>query len=68
LFGSLRCVYVTVTVIMTVTDGKLGDEALTITMYVPGDAALTVSVRLAKGDAGVRVTLPGLMPTARPLD
>jgi hypothetical protein len=61
-------VYVTVTVMVTITDGKLGDEALTITMYVPAVAALTVSVKLVKGDAGVSVTLLGFMPAVRPVD
>ena len=53
---------------MTVADGKLGDEALMITVYVPGLAALTVSVRPAKGEAGLSVTVPGLIAPVSPLD
>lgn len=60
--------YVTVTAIVTVTDGKLGDEALTITMYVPAVAVLTTSVSLAAGDDGARVMLLGLTPAVNPLD
>lgn len=52
---------------VTVADGKLGDEALTITVYVPAVAELTTSVSLAAGIDGVRVTLLGFTPAVKPL-